>query len=201
MLKERKINETLTRPYRPFELELAEVTSDGELVYLEQIGRSFHKNSPFVKFNSYILDKRQLGPHQFTFRKYVFNIDSIFMQNYLFLNERTRFIFLFRRINTCRHKFSCIESILRRFYQAISLYTSIRVPLQFLIQKCFPNRLEFLCNKYFLAAEIFLLLTVALIRAGGGCLIRYMHEEVMMQPLHHSIHRHDNAQTGRSQLE
>lgn len=79
MLKERKINETLTRPYRPYELELAEVTADGELVYLEQIGRSFHKDSPFVQSNSYILDKRQLGPHQFTFRKYVFNIDSIFM--------------------------------------------------------------------------------------------------------------------------
>ena len=112
------IEETVCRKTQPYQLHLSEITQD-ELIYLEQI------ENPY-------LDKRKLAAHQYTYRKYVFNMNSFFM-NYLFLNQHTRFLFLFRRLNTCRHKHSCLESILRKVYEVVACYGVVRLPLYWLM--------------------------------------------------------------------
>lgn len=90
-----------------------------------------------------MFDKRQLGPHQFTFKKYVFNYGngddegaSIFM-NYFRLNECTRLLFLFRRLITCRHRYSCIESIIRKFSRSVRNYLVLRMPVYYLLGALF----------------------------------------------------------------
>lgn len=124
-----KVNELLQRDTVPKELELCEVTPEGELVYIEEVSPALHKKSPFAYASpNVIIDKRCLQRNQFTYRKYVFNKDSLFM-NWLSLGQHTRMIFLFRRLNTCRHKFSCAESILKRFYKWITGYLVLRVPV------------------------------------------------------------------------
>jgi len=95
--------------------------------------------------------------------------------NYLYLNESTRMLFLFRRLNTCQHKFSCLENIMRRFYKFMSVYTTlIRLPIHLMMKSY-----KFEASKTFIGVEIFTILMFGLIYSGGSCLIRYLHEEVI----------------------
>jgi hypothetical protein len=121
-----------------------------------------------------------LERNQFTFRKYIFNRDSIFME-WLRLGEQTRMIFLFRRLNTCRHRHSCAESVLRRFYRWVAGYTMIRVPLYYIFKGLFYRGTEshFMLNKNFLIGECLIVALSALIYAGLGCLLRYLNEEIV----------------------
>lgn len=80
------IEETVTRQSKPFQIQLYEISQD-ELIYREEI------ENPY-------LDKRSLGPFMYPYKTYVFNTNSIFM-NYLFLTERTKLLFMFRRLNGC----------------------------------------------------------------------------------------------------
>ncbi len=161
------VKENVKREYKPYELQLKEINSFNELVYIEEIS---------LKVNSrgQIIDKRFLMPHQYTFKKYVFNVDSIFM-NYLYLNETTRMLFLFRRLNSCQHKFSCIESIMRRLYKFMSVYTTmIRLPIHLIMKKY-----DVEVSKTLIGIEVFTMLMLGIMYAGGSCLIRYLHEEVI----------------------
>ena len=162
-----EVKENVKREYKPYELQLKEINSFNELVYIEEIS---------LKVNSrgQIIDKRFLMPHQYTFKKYVFNVDSIFM-NYLYLNETTRMLFLFRRLNSCQHKFSCIESIMRRLYKFMSVYTTmIRLPIHLIMKKY-----DVEVSKTLIGIEVFTMLMLGIMYAGGSCLIRYLHEEVI----------------------
>lgn len=162
-----EVKENVKREYKPYELQLKEINSFNELVYIEEIS---------LKVNSrgQIIDKRFLMPHQYTFKKYVFNVDSIFM-NYLYLNETTRMLFLFRRLNSCQHKFSCIESIMRRLYKFMSAYTTmVRLPLHLIMKKY-----DVEVSKTLIGIEVFTMLMLGIMYAGGSCLIRYLHEEVI----------------------
>lgn len=149
---------------------MKEVTPEGELVYHEQIRVNTHNQC---------LDKRFLAPNQYMHRKYVFNIDSVLL--YFLNGEQTRMLFMFRRLNTCNHRYSCFESILRKFYQALSIYTVMRLPLHFLWTHLSPDSGP---SKAFLIAELSTVVAISLLRAGGGCLIRYMHEEVITPQNH-----------------
>jgi hypothetical protein len=103
-------------------------------------------------------------------------MDSIFM-NYFYLSETTKLLFLFRRLNTCNHKFSCLESILRKLYGTVSAYATLRIPLHYLLTKFGYEKLT--SSKTLIAVELSCLLVFALIRAAGGCFVRYLHEEVI----------------------
>lgn len=48
MLLRKVPQEVVLREYAPHELELVEMTSDGELIYMEHILKSLHKSSPFA---------------------------------------------------------------------------------------------------------------------------------------------------------
>lgn len=158
------IDETITRKYQPYEIHLAEVRQD-ELIYYENIENSY-------------LDKRNLGPNQYNYRKYVFNMDSIFM-NYFFMNEKTRLLFLFRRLNACQHKHSCIESILRKLYQVVSFYGVFRIPLYFLCRKM-QTEDNVMDSKVFILSEILACLILGGLRSAG-CFVRFMNEEIITQ--------------------
>lgn len=177
------VTELLQRETDPKELELCEVTPEGELVYVEQVSRSLHKKSPFAYASpNVIIDKRCLERNQFTYRKYVFNKDSIFM-NWLSIREHTRMMVLFRRLNTCRHRFSCAESILRRFYKWVSGYIMVRVPLYYMFASLFyagaSDPSHFMANRKFLIAEAVLLGFSGVLYAGFACFIRYLNEEIV----------------------
>ena len=121
----------------------------------------------------------------------MFSTDSVFLR-YMGLSEQTRALFMFRRLNTCRHKHSCLESILRKFYQSISTYLILRLPVSlffaYLISKSNTKEAAqvpqteapatgFLQSNTFLIIEASLVLLGALIRSAGACFVRYLHEE------------------------
>lgn len=176
------LTEVVKRDHAPHELTLAEVTRE-EVVYLEHVAKSLHAESPLFAITSSgqstssLLDRRKLGGHQYTFKRYVFNQESIFM-NYLGLTERTRLLFLFRRFNTCRHRHSCAEHIIRKLYSNSMAYVlMVRVPLYYLLALYFTEHpME---NKVWLITEALLIGASCLINAIGKCLLRYLHEEVM----------------------
>lgn len=117
-------------------------------------------------------------PNQFTHRKYVFNINSVFI-NYLFLNERTRLLFIFRRLNGCHHKYSCIESIIRKMYQVISVYGLIRLPLYYILNSLKKEgNSHIMDSNGFICFEILSLLLVGSLRSAG-CYARFMQEEII----------------------
>lgn len=152
-----KIEETIKRKSKPFELTLSEIRKD-ELIYMEKV------ENPY-------LDKRTLG----AYKKYVFNTDSILM-NYFFLSQRTRFLFLFRRLNGCSHKHSCFESIARKLYNCFAYYGLIRIPLYFL-WKHFQGADNNVMDKgSFIIAEVLALLLLGGLNSAG-CFIRYMNED------------------------
>ena len=145
------------------EIKLTEV-SQSELIYYEYL-------------ENLQLDKRNLGPNQFYYRKYVFNTDSLFI-NYFYLNQRTRFLFLFRRLNGCQHKYSCIESTIRKLYQVISFYGVLRLPLYYLARNMQGAEDLIFDNKAFIAAEVCSLLLIGSLRSAG-CFLRFMNEEII----------------------
>ena len=161
---ESSIEERVVREHRPFQLQLSEISQD-ELIYLE------HIDNPY-------LDKRTLGQNVYTYRKYVFHKQSIFM-NYMFLNQRTRMLFLFRRLSGCQHKHSCLESILRKVYEVFSFYSMLRLPIHFLLSKLSqtPDS-NIMDTKAFLASEILILLTMGCL-SSAGCYVRFMQEEII----------------------
>lgn len=190
LLRSGRLLEVITRRHRPYELELLEVTSEGEFVYLAHVARSLHNQSPFAITNhqqrgihpstqaqSSMLDKRHLGPQQYTYKKYVFNYESSLFMRYLHLTEHTRLLFLFRRLNTCHHRYSCLESIARGFFKVVRTYLVLRLPLRWAVEKVTESQL--MDSKVFIAAEIAFLLFGGILAAGGGCLLRYLHEEVI----------------------
>jgi hypothetical protein len=104
---------------------------------------------------------------------------------WMYIGEHTKMLWMFRRLNNCPHKFSCVESILRKFYKAISVYSIIRIPLHFLLSKFFETPF----SKTFIIVETMTVLAFSLVYAAGGCFVRYLHEEVL-QPVHYHSHRH-----------
>ena len=108
------VEELITRPKSTLSLQLKEMKRD-ELVYVQQI------ENPYF-------DKRKLALNQFAYKTYAFNSNSIFLK-YLMLSPRTRLLFLFRRLNTCSHKYSCLESILRKVAGTLIGYVLIRYPV------------------------------------------------------------------------
>jgi hypothetical protein len=163
-----RVKEIVKRDSKPYEIQLKEINGFNEMIYIEEINMN-------VNFRGQTLDKRFLGPHQYTQKKYVFNIDSIFM-NYFYMSETTRLLFLFRRLNTCLHKFSCAENILRRFYKFVSVYTTlIRLPIHLILRKFGFQQ----PSNTILGLEIFTIVIFGLLYSGASCLIRYLHEEVI----------------------
>jgi hypothetical protein len=124
-----------------------------------------------------MIDKRHLGPQQYTYKKYVFNYESSLFMRYLHLTEHTRLLFLFRRLNTCQHRYSCLESITRGFFKVMRTYLVLRVPLKYAVEKVAESQV--METKAFIAVEVALLVLGGLLAAGGGCLLRYLHEEVI----------------------
>ena len=99
---------------------------------------------------------------------------------WIYIGEQTKMLWMFRRLNNCPHKFSCTENILRRFYQTLSTYAVLRIPLHYLLS----NIIDIQQSKTLLIVEALSILTFSFIRAAGGCFVRYLHEEVL-QPVHY----------------
>ena len=94
---------------------------------------------------------------------------------WMYIGEHTKMLWMFRRLNNCPHKFSCFESILRKFYQSLSTYAILRVPLHYLLS----SFIETPQSKTVVLIELFSVLSICLLRAAGGCFVRYLHEEVL----------------------
>jgi hypothetical protein len=86
-------------------------------------------------------------------------------------------LFLFRRLHNCNHKYSCIENVLRKFYDTALFFGLIRIPLKFLASKS-TDKLE---SKWAVAAEVIMVLVIGCLRSVG-CLARFMNEEIIQPP-------------------
>lgn len=107
-------------------------------------------------------------------------MNSVFM-NYFFLNERTRLLFLFRRLNGCQHKHSCLESILRKLYEVVTFYSMIRLPIYLLLKKVSEDTdTNIMDSKAFIISEVLMLLVFGGLRSAG-CYVRFMQEEIIQQ--------------------
>ena len=100
--------------------------------------------------------------------------------NYCFLTQRTRFLFLFRRLNGCHHEHSCIESVFRKLYDWVAYYGLLRIPLYYIFRYVNGPENNIMDRGSFIMTEI-----IALLLLGGlnsaGCFIRYMSEEIITQ--------------------
>jgi hypothetical protein len=106
-------------------------------------------------------------------------MNSIFI-NYFRLTQHTRFLFLFRRLNKCQHKYSCIERILRKSFDWLKYYMVLRVPLYGLMSKIQGEGENVMDYKGFIIGEIAMLIMVGGLNSAG-CFIKYMNEEVIEQ--------------------
>jgi len=99
--------------------------------------------------------------------------------NYFFLSPRTRMLFLFRRIKNCKHKYSCLESVFRKFYEVAVFYGLIRIPLKWIASRAIggseQSRID---SKWLIAAEILGVILIGCLRAAG-CMVRFMNEEII----------------------
>eukprot|EP00347_Sterkiella_histriomuscorum_P010038 403338929 len=165
----REIDEIISRRIKPYQLQLSEITQD-ELIYKEEV------------VNPY-LDKRTLGYQTYPYKTYVLNQNSLFL-NYFFLNAcNTRFLFLFRRLNGCQHKHSCVESVLRKMFEVVSGYCVLRVPLHAIMGKLSSgseNSTNPMDSKWFIGMELAILVLMGSLRSAG-CFVRFMNEEIIQQ--------------------
>jgi hypothetical protein len=92
-------------------------------------------------------------------------------------------LWLFRRLNTCRHNFGCVESIFRRLYRWVTGYLLIRLPIYALLAmtlyKNHPEGYHLMNTRGFITAECIGVGVSGVVSAGVGCLVRYLHEEVV----------------------
>ncbi|CDW90939.1 UNKNOWN [Stylonychia lemnae] len=161
----KSVDETITRNQQPYQLELSEISQD-ELIYKEIIQNQF-------------LDKRTLGPQVYPYRIYVFNQNSLLI-NYFLMNGKTRMLWLFRRLNLCKHKHSCAESAFRKLFEVLSFYSLIRVPLRYIVGALSQEGENIMDSKYIIGAEIASLFVIGGLRSAG-CMVRFMKEEIIQQ--------------------
>ena len=87
-------------------------------------------------------------------------------------------MFLFRRLNGCTHKHSCVENVARKLYDWTTFYAIARIPIYYLAAHLQGEGNNLLDKSGFMLAEV-----VGLLILGGlssaGCLVRFMTEEVI----------------------
>mmetsp|Transcript_31009 Transcript_31009/g.30467 ORF Transcript_31009/g.30467 Transcript_31009/m.30467 type:complete len:165 (+) Transcript_31009:280-774(+) len=158
------VEEVINRDHFPHRLALTEVKID-ELVYKEEIK------------NEYI-SKRQLGPNQHLHKMYAFNQDSL-LANFFYLGQRTRFLFLFRRVHGCNHKHSCFEHVVRKIFNWVLCYGVCRIPLYYFVKNMSTEGGEHMMDKgSFLMGELIMLILVGGLSAAG-CFLRYFNEDIV----------------------
>ena len=87
-------------------------------------------------------------------------------------------LFLFRRLQNCKHKYSCLESVFRKFYEVAVLYGLLRVPLKWLASRAVEGTEPSIDSKWLIAAEIIGVILLGCLRTAG-CMVRFMNEEVI----------------------
>ena len=66
-------------------------------------------------------------------KKYSFHPNSVF-RNYLWMNEQQRYLIFFRKFTFCRHKYSCLEHVLRTVYKTVGFYLILRFGAKMLLK-------------------------------------------------------------------
>ena len=66
---------------------------------------------------------------------------------------------------------------MRGFFKVIRSYLIMRLPVHYLATKYLESNV--MDTKGFLVGEVCLLILGGLLASGGGCLLRYLHEEVI----------------------
>ncbi len=90
--------------------------------------------------------------------------------------DRSRFLLLNRRLNTCRHRYSCFESIIRRMIKIMTGYMVWRLPFGMVMDKIIDRSMW---GKGIVIAEIMIVSLIGILYSAGGCTVRYLHEEVV----------------------
>jgi len=101
------INEVILRQTPPTKLHLYGIFED-ELIYKESVDEAARNRRRITDV-----------------RKYSINKDSLFMK-YFFMTEQTKLLFIFRKFSMCRHKFSCLENVIRSVYRTCGFYLIVR---------------------------------------------------------------------------